>query len=392
MRVLENAVVRLLKERPFYGHFLLGFRRRRSASSEALGVTVRDGVPTLCINPGRLLDFSPDERQALLEHVLKHILHLHPTRRAGRLPNDWDLACDLAVNPGIVGLPVQAVQPERLKLPPGLAAEEYYRVIHQPFDTGNLHGEGVGNDSPSEAGDVGTGDNDRPDDDASLEAIDDHRVWQEADSTPQRLAEEVVRNLVRDTHRKCHGELPGDLQPLVESWLQPPALPWPQVLRQFVATAGRIGRRSTWKRPHRRFGQNTPGIRKRQRLNLVVAVDSSDSTNEQQLREAFARELLQIARGRDSLLTILYSGSRIQRIETLRGAPQTLDVYLGGGFTDLRPVFEHAAAMQPRPAAIIYLTDGYGEAPESMEIPTLWVLTADGRKPATWGVELRLEA
>ena len=47
--------------------------------------------------------------------------------------------------------------------------------------------------------------------------------------------------------------------------------------------------------------------------------------------------------------------------------------------------------MQPRPAAIIYLTDGYGEAPERAEFPTLWVLTADGRKPAPWGVELRLE-
>jgi predicted metal-dependent peptidase len=392
MRVLENAVVRLLKERPFYGHFLLGFRRRRSDSPEALGVTIRDGVPTLTVNPERLLAFTPSERQALLEHVLKHILHLHPLRRADRLPNDWDLACDLAVNSTISGLPVQSVQPERFRLPADQAAEEYYRVIHRPFDTGNMQGEGYGDAMLSEAGDSGKGEEQELDvENESFESVDDHRVWQEADSTPERLAEEVVRNLVREAHTKSHGELPGDIRTLVEGWLQPPSIPWPQVLRQFVATAGRIGRRSTWQRQHRRFGQNTPGIRKRQRLNLVVAVDSSDSTNEQPLREAFATELLRITRGRDSLVTVLYSGSRIQKIETFRGSPQTVDVYLGGGFTDLRPVFDYSLKMQPRPGAVIYLTDGYGEAPESMELPTLWVLTQDGQKPADWGVELRLE-
>ena len=392
MRVLENAVVHLLKERPFYGHFLLGFRRRRVDSPEALGVTIRDGVPTLCVNPERLLGFTPEERRALLEHVLKHILHLHPVRRADRLPHDWDLACDLAVNDGIEGLPLQSVVPERLRLPPGLAAEEYYRFIHRPFETGNMSGEGYGNALESEAGAEGKGLDLEPGVDAGRMSVDDHQVGNEADSTPQRLAEEVVRSMVREAHRKSHGELPGEVRSLVEGWLSPPAIPWPQVLRQFVATAGRVGRRSTWQRLHRRFAQTTPGIRKRHRLNLVVAIDSSDSTNEQPLREAFARELLRIARGRDSLITVLYSGSRIQKVETFRGAPQVVDVYLGGGFTDLRPVFDHALQMQPRPAAIIYLTDGYGEAPESMEIPTLWVLTMDGAKPAEWGVELRLEA
>ena len=95
-------------------------------------------------------------------------------------------------------------------------------------------------------------------------------------------------------------------------------------------------------------------------------------------------------RGRDSLVTVLYSGSRIQKIETFRGVPQAVDIYLGGGFTDLRPVFDHALRMQPRPAAVIYLTDGYGEAPAAMALPTLWVLTREGRKPADWGAELRL--
>jgi len=392
MRVLENAIVRLLRERPFYGHFLLGFRRREVSGSEAVGVTIRDGVPTLCCDPGRLEAFAPEERQALLEHVLKHVLHLHPARRRGRHSRDWDLACDLAVNPSIEHLPPQAALPEKFRLKPGLAAEEYFRLLRRGFDTGNLEGEGIGNAEQDVGGDQGHGET------AELrrlaeaqQPIDDHRVWEESDSTPLRLAEEVVRSMVREAHRQSHGELPGDVLPLVESWLSPPVIPWPQVLRQFVATAGRIGRRSTWKRPHRRFGHDTPGIRKRRRLNLVVAIDSSDSTRDRPLREAFARELLRIAGSRESQLTVLYAGSRIQKIETFRGRPQVAEVYLGGGFTDLRPVFDHALQMQPRPAAVIYLTDGFGEAPEAMELPTLWVLTKEGKKPVEWGVELRLE-
>lgn len=391
MRVLENAIVRLLRERPFYGHFLLGFRRREVSGGEALGVTLRDGVPILCCNPARLEAFAPDERQALLEHVLKHILHLHPARRRGRHAHTWDISCDLAINPAIDHLPSQAALPEKLRLDPGLAAEEYFRLLRRPFDTGNLEGEGIGNAAQDAGGHHGAGEREELRRLAgALEPLDDHRVWMEADSTPLRLAEEVVRGLVREAHRQSHGEFPGEVRPLVEGWLSPPVIPWPQVLRQFIATAGRVGCRTTWKREHRRFGHDTPGIRKRYQLNLVVAVDSSDSTREQPLRETFARELLHIARGRESILTVLYAGSRIQKIETFRSSPQAVEVYLGGGFTDLRPVFDHARQMLPRPAAVIYLTDGFGEAPETMELPTLWVLTKEGKKPAGWGVELRL--
>lgn len=392
-RELENAVVRLLKHRPFYGHLLLGFRRCLSQGRYPLGVTLRDGVPTLEVQPELFAAEEPAVQTALLEHVLKHILHLHPVRRKGRHSHDWDIACDLAINPTIADLPPGAAMPGRLRLEEGLAAEEYYRLLAPSFDTGNQEGQGLGNATPDSGAHIETGAPEAPVDSlsAELDTLDDHASWQQADSTPERLAEEVVRGLVRDAHRKSQGEVPGELRTLVAGLLAPPAIPWRQVLRQFVATAGRMGRQSTWKREHRRFGHNTPGQRKRRRLNLLVGIDVSDSTNQAPLRDAFARELLQIARGRDSQITVLYAGSRIQRIDTLRGAPGVVEAYHGGGFTDLRPVFDYARSLHPRPAAVIYLTDGYGPAPEIMEFPTLWVLTREGSKPVEWGVELRLD-
>jgi predicted metal-dependent peptidase len=388
-RFLENAIVRLLKRRPFYGQFILNFHREERAGDHPLGVTVRNGVPLLAVNGDRFAAVPPKAQEALLEHAVKHLLHLHLARRKGRNRRDWDVACDMAVNQTIAELPPNALLPGRLGFPDGLAAEEYYRLIAARFDTGNMEGGGIGNASRDTGGVVGAGAGEA--DRSAAGTVDDHAVWDEADSTPLRLAEEMVRSMAREAMRRCDGEVPSDIRQLVEGLLAPPAIPWRQLLRQFVATAGRVGRKSTWMREHRRFGHDTPGTRKRHRLNLLIGVDVSDSTNSAELREAFARELLQIARGLDTRITVLYANSRIQRIDSFRGSAAIAESYHGGGFTDLRPVFDYARTMQPRPAAVIYLTDGIGPAPERMEFPTLWVLTKEGEIPAPWGVELRLD-
>jgi predicted metal-dependent peptidase len=388
MNTLENAIVRLLRAKPFYGHFLLNLRRIKNGTSpHPAGVTVRDGVATLSINPHRFETYQPAEQEALLEHLIKHLLHLHPLRRKERNAHDWDVCCDLAINTTIAGLPADALLPETYGMADGLAAEEYYERLVPPFDAGNLEGEGYGDGMQNRRGSAGEG---QEADIRDAATLDDHEIWCDADSTPLMLAEEMLRSITRDSLRGSDGEVPADVRTVVDDLLRPSPLPWRQILRQFVATAGRVGRSTTWMREHKRFSHDTPGSRKRRRLNLLVGIDVSDSTNIIALREAFARELLQIARGRDAQITVLYANSRIQGIEAFTSAACVPQRYDGGGFTDLRPVFDYARTMHPLPAAVIYLTDGIGPAPEEMEFPTLWVLTAEGEKPVPWGVELRL--
>lgn len=391
-RPLQDAIVRLLKQRPFYGQFLLQFRRRRQSNNRAVAVSIIDATPTLIFDPQRFALFSPPEQEALLEHLLKHILHLHPCRRREKNQRHWNLACDLAINPSIENLPPEAAQPHRLRLPEGLAAEEYYLRLQQMPQLGNQQNDGAGEQEQQNIAEKESAeDSEQSIDRHQLTTIDDHQHWQEADRTPISLSEQVVRQMVRNAAKKCHDEIPAELRTLINTFLTPPTIPWQQILRQFVGTAGRVGRNSTWKRSHRRFGHDTPGLRKRQLLNLVVGIDVSDSTDTQPLRETFARELLHIARGRQSRISILYAGSRIQKIDHFSGTPLVTEIYRGGGFTDLRPVFDYARKMQPRPAAIIYLTDGYGPAPPHSDIPTLWVLSPEGKKPVDWGLELRLD-
>jgi predicted metal-dependent peptidase len=388
MNALQNAIVRLLRDKPFYGHFLLNLRRSEHAgSTHPAGVTVRDGIATLSINPILFKQYPAAQQEALLEHLIKHLLHLHPLRRKERNAHDWDVCCDLAVNPSIAGLPDDALLPEMYGQVDGLAAEEYYDLLVPPFDAGNLDGSGYGDNQQDQNGAGGDGQ-------ATLReaaTLDNHDIWSDADSTPLMLAEEMVRSITRDSLRGSDGEMPDDVRSVVEGLLDPLPIPWRQILRQFVATTGRVGKTTTWMREHRRFSHDTPGSRKRRRLNLLVGIDVSDSTNIVELRETFARELLQIARGRDARITVLYANSRIQVVQSFNSAACVPERHDGGGFTDLQPVFEYARSMHPPPAAVIYLTDGIGPAPEVMEFPTLWVLTADGERPVKWGVELRLE-
>lgn len=384
---LENAVVRLLRDRPFYGHFILNLRReQRPLNGKGAGVTVRDGIPILTVDPAAFSALAAAQQRALLEHLVKHLLHLHPLRRKGRNQHDWDVACDLAINPGITDLPGDALLPAYYDVPDGLAAEEYYGLLVPPFDTGNLDGSGYGDAESSERGVAGDGSGTD-----STVTLDSHELWGDADGTPLPLAEETVRAITRDSLRGSDGETPVELRTIIDSLLRPSPLPWRQILRQFIATAGRTGHKNSWMREHRRFEHTTPGVRKRRRLNLLVGIDVSDSTNSADLREAFARELLQISHGRDATITVLYANSRVQKVRTFSGTPGIIERYDGGGFTDLRPVFGYARTMHPLPAAVIYLTDGFGPAPEQMEFPTLWVLTTAGEKPVPWGVVLRME-
>lgn len=388
MTSLENAIVRLLKTRPFYGHLLLGLRREQLLErNKGAGITIRDGIPVLSVSADSFTSLQPAQQEALLEHLLKHLLHLHPLRRRERNPHDWDLACDLAINPGIENLPSGALLPQDYQMPPDLAAEEYYDLIVPPFDIGNEAGSGLGSTEQDSRGTAGNGQGEALRD---TETIDSHEAWQEADRTPLTLAEEMVRSLVQDALRGSDGETPADIREVVNCLLQPAPIPWRQILRQFVATAGRTGRSTTWMREHRRFDHITPGIRKRRRLNLLVGIDVSNSTNIVELREAFAAELVSLARGRNCQMTVIYANSRVQRVESFSTSSFVAQRYDGGGFTDLRPVFEYAKTLHPRPAAVIYLTDGIGPVPEQMEFPTLWVLTREGERPAPWGLELRL--
>ena len=67
---------------------------------------------------------------------------------------------------------------------------------------------------------------------------------------------------------------------------------------------------------------------------------------------------------------------------------------VGRGGTDFRPALARAAKLQPRPSLVIYLTDGYGPAPNHapLGMEVIWCLVGEQTKePAQWGHTVRVK-
>ena len=64
---------------------------------------------------------------------------------------------------------------------------------------------------------------------------------------------------------------------------------------------------------------------------------------------------------------------------------------LGGGGTDFRPVFDLIKLGNETPEILLYLTDGYGTAPQNNpNFPVIWGVIEGGIKPAPWGKEIEI--
>lgn len=165
-------------------------------------------------------------------------------------------------------------------------------------------------------------------------------------------------------------------------------------MAQFVTSCYGGSRR--WLPPSRRHigsGLYLQSSRK-ERLNAVVAVDTSGSTTGD-LPQFFSELNSLLNSFGDYELTVIQCDCEIQKVETFDGynpfhAPEWETC--GHGGTDFRPPFDYVAEhSEVNPSCLIYITDGCGPAPDhAPAYPVLWLLTSDGAKPAEWGLELRL--
>jgi predicted metal-dependent peptidase len=338
---------------------------------------------------------SPEERRFVLAHEVWHCALDHPYRRGHREAEIWGLAADSEVNSILVR--------DGLRMPEGAvhfeehdeaSAEELYSWLRdtrrspiavRSFDqhdvpTGKAHpgrggcSDGGGSSEPQEL----VADSDF----VSAPRIEDdpieRRAWK------QRLAQ---------AHRSAreHGLLPAGLNVLVDRALSPPRVPWERVLRNFVQRShaggwsyARVAKRHIWR------GAWLPG-RGGDALELMVAIDTSGSTEGAQSQ--FLAELQAICRERSKLaLTVVECDAAIHRVTRLTEADaaewfRTVGQrgLRGGGGTDFRPVFKLVDEEVPR--AVLIFTDGAGVAPtRPPAVPTLWVLADHGdRAPVGWG-------
>ncbi len=373
MDQLEATIIQMIRTRPFYGALLNRMHiQYKDNLKEPAGITIKNGKVYLFIHKETFKEMSLSLRMGTIEHEINHIIDFHPIRRKARDSEIWSYACDLAVNSYIPDTPPNQILPDNIKFPKDLAAEEYYVKLEDKAAEFQLT---LSQFSKHLKGKFSLG----------IEAVDLHESWNDPEADEEELAKSVIIDILRDAFNKNVGTLPGNARRRIEELLKN-QVDWKQVLRSIVATARTSKKLSTWKRPNRRGFDNVPGKKKERTLKIALIVDTSMSTTG--FLAEFKAEMLSIKQT-GAKIEVMEVDRKIQRIYSF---DHSFDPdFKGGGGTSLIPAFEHYQENKHFiPNILIYLTDGHGDAPKQMKIPTLWVITPEGKKPVNWGQMIRL--
>jgi predicted metal-dependent peptidase len=359
--MIEKVIVSLIKTKPFYAHFLQQMNRIETERIPTLGVNLTDRI-NLFFNPVFLEGLNPKARIACLEHEVLHLLNLHLFRGKELEERLFNIAADLAINPFISNLPSCALLPEQFGLEEGNTAEWYYAKLVKERD-----------------------EVERRIAKAGLRVLDDHGVWKDSKENPV-LREEILKRAIRLSLNETqdYGSLPGNLMEELKEFLENSSVNWRRVLERFLIHATLIRLISSRKRPNRRF-EDFPGERVEQRLKLLIGLDTSGSIGDREL-SLFFSEIEKIkALGME--IRVAECDTKVGNVYRYRTRPKAVS---GRGGTDFRPVFDLARKIHPD--ALIYLTDGFGEYPETARVPTLWCLTPEGRFSGSFGKMIQLPA
>lgn len=355
---LAAARTRLILDKPFLGALVLRLPMR--AADPLWCRTTATDARAFYFNPDYIAGLTLDQTQFVLAHEALHCALSHFARRRHRVRHKWDLACDHAVNPLLLedGL----IPPPGVLLKPaykGLTAEEIYPLIEDDdrsetldrhaYDRGSASdlderdpdrqrsesgGQGRGGESSASRSEPGGGSGEpRPLSPTERETL--AVQWQ------QRLAGAAQQAMQA-------GRLGGELKRLVDRLLQP-QLPWRMLLARYLTSLARDD--YSYSRPSRREGDFILPRLRSQQADLAVAIDTSGSIKDGEMRELIDEidALKGQVRARIALLPC--------DAELCEGAPFRFEPWepfvrprelKGGGGTSFVPVFRSSGGSRIR--------------------------------------------
>ena len=322
-------------------------------------------------DPDLAAQWSAAQLGSVLVHHVCHLLRTHGERAqaAGVTPPQagrWVRAADAEINDDLVpaglDLPGHPVLPHDLGADDGQLAEQYYAGLRPDPDA---RGAGAGADSTDRS--------------AQSEREGSAGGWLDcgsgADGVPRRgdgppdLADWQARLLRRQVaqdvmaHAKQPGTVPAGLLRWAEEVLRP-KVNWRRLLtaelrRAVAEIAGAVD--YSYRRPSRRSavaGQVVLPALRRPVPEVAVVCDTSGSMSEDLLAAALAEvEGLLQALGLSRQLRVLACDTAVAPAQRVTSARQV--ELVGGGGTNMGTGIAAAAALKPRPAVTVVLTDGY---------------------------------
>ena len=330
--------------------------------------------------------WTPAQLGSVLVHHVCHLLRTHGERAqaAGVRPDEaptWVRAADAEINDDLVSagldLPGRPVLPRDLRAEDGLLAEQYFDRIRRTQQ-----------DAAATWLDCGSGADGMP------------RPGQQPGGLPAWQADLLRRQVAQDV--LAHGKQPGTVPAGLLRWAQEvlsPKVNWRALLaaelrRSVAEVSGAVD--YSYRRPSRRSavaGQVVLPALRRPVPEVAVVCDTSGSMTEDLLAMVLAEvEGLLRALGLARQVRVLACDTAVGPAQRVNSARQV--ELIGGGGTNMGAGIAAAAALRPRPAVTVVLTDGYtpwpAEPPKGMRI-VVGLLGPQAPAAPPWARAVRVE-
>jgi len=379
----------LIIKEPFYGFFLIMLNKIWRKDLPTAGVSKNGINYQLAINEDFWNNLPDDHKIGLLKHELLHIAYFHLTKifefPDRKLAN---IAMDMEINQYIEDqyLPEGGIKIDDypdLNLEKKAGTHYYYDALREAKDNKDKKGtsgddnfdklcDALNANASSVIISIGNGtDNKKVD-------IDDHGTWEEFENLPeaeQKLLEKQLGKILNDVAeqtQKARGTVPGNISDwLIEiSQLEKAKFNWKAYLRRFTGASTKIFTKKLRRKENKRFSEN-PGLKIKQKQKMLLAIDTSGSVCNDELKE-FMNEIHHIYKmGVD--ITVIQCDTTIRSIEEYEG-DMKIEVH-GRGGTDFDPVLDYFNQNTKTYTSLVYFTDGECYTDVKPRGRTLWVLS-----------------
>ena len=345
-------------------------------------VPFRSGKMRIEYNPNILEKMNFEEIKKCFETEIIRVILKHPYSRK---PDPFNpciaiMASEVTIHQELA---------EKLELPPSLSYEQYYslmrpeEIIRKESETkkkseenhdssGNNKEENGKSSAPSSA------------DDKTLEKLLSKAydaeygatgLWEEND-----IAMEELNSLIKDyaaRGEKSWGSLGGHLKDQILASLNA-KIDYRKVLKNFRASILSEKKHLTRFKPSRRFGFEYMGSKREFTTKLLLAIDTSGSITNQNLKNFYGVINKFFKYGIESI-DVLNFDCELQGEPVSFKKRQTSFIISGRGGTDFQPVFDYAKD-HPEYDGVIILTDGYANQPQKKsgtKAKFVWVLPSE---------------
>jgi predicted metal-dependent peptidase len=359
---------------PFYGIMLLDLTLEATTQFPTFAT---DGKH-LWVNEEYADTLTDGVLRGVLVHEVKHVALGHHVRRGERDPVEWNEACDLAINGGIIDEGYELLDDVLLDRQfAGLSAEEIYHRRRQEKEnkksgSGGSGGSGQGQSQPGQGKPNGCG-----------EVID-------AAADPVAMAEAVGSwkakvFMAASVAKAKAGKLPAGVDIMLDDYRKPPKENWRDRLRSFVDQS--LSKDYSWARPNKRYigdGLYLPALVSDAASNMLVGIDTSGSIDRKALAEFSAEQQDILDSGCTDKLTAAYCDTKLHGEVTFERGDEVKLTPKGGGGTSFAPVMKWARDQEA--ACLIYFTDlecdEFGDDPG---MPVLWATWNSRPKAVPFG-------